>query len=151
IAAETGLSALRGASRSLIGGGKMQRASMLVAGLIGVTLAVSGGCSKTDQAPQPATPNQVAPPGPYAPPQAQASAPAYAPPQGGPAAPPPGMAVPGPAALPCSNDSMCLTHRCNTQYGKCAFPCESDNDCVQGAFCFKGPVPSCWLKGPGQP
>src|SRR5512140_1350113 len=55
------------------------------------------------------------------------------PPQGQPPGPtpPPGptgaaLAVPGPAALPCSNDSMCLTHKCNTQYGKCAFPCETD-------------------------
>src|SRR4051812_26050445 len=40
------------------------------------------------------------------------------------------MAVPGPAALPCSNDSMCMTHRCNLQYGKCSFPCESDSDCI---------------------
>jgi hypothetical protein len=75
------------------------------------------------------------------------------PPQGQPPVAPAGgaaLAVPGPAALPCSNDSMCLTHKCNTQYGKCAFPCESDNDCIQGAFCFKGPVPACLAKPPGQ-
>ncbi len=60
------------------------------------------------------------------------------------------MAVPGPAALPCSNDSMCMTHKCNTQYGKCAFPCESDNDCITGAYCFKSAISTCLPKAPGQ-
>ena len=60
------------------------------------------------------------------------------------------MATPGPAALPCSNDSMCMTHRCNTQYGKCAFPCESDNDCIAGAYCFKSAISTCLPKPPGQ-
>jgi hypothetical protein len=60
------------------------------------------------------------------------------------------MAVPGPAALPCTNDAMCMTHRCNTQYGKCAFPCESDSDCIQGAFCFKSAISTCLPKAPGQ-
>jgi hypothetical protein len=67
------------------------------------------------------------------------------------AAPAPGqLAVPGPAALPCSNDSMCMTHKCNTQYGKCAFPCESDNDCITGAYCFKSAISTCLPKPPGQ-
>jgi hypothetical protein len=66
-------------------------------------------------------------------------------------APAPGqLATPGPAALPCTNDTMCVTHKCNTQYGKCAFPCESDNDCIQGSYCAKVLVPSCWPKAPGQ-
>jgi hypothetical protein len=60
------------------------------------------------------------------------------------------MAVPGPAALPCSNDSMCMTHKCNTQYGKCAFPCESDSDCITGAYCFKSAISTCLPKPPGQ-
>ena len=46
------------------------------------------------------------------------------------------MATPGPTALPCQNDAQCMTHRCNTQYGKCAFPCASDTDCIQGATCM---------------
>src|SRR5688500_3602413 len=42
------------------------------------------------------------------------------------------MATPGPLALPCQNDSGCGTHRCNTQFGKCAYPCQTDTDCIQG-------------------
>jgi hypothetical protein len=61
------------------------------------------------------------------------------------------MAVPGPAALPCSNDSMCMTHRCNLQYGKCSFPCESDGDCIRGAYCFKSVISTCLPKPPGAP
>jgi hypothetical protein len=60
------------------------------------------------------------------------------------------LAVPGPAALPCSNDSMCMTHKCNTQYGKCAFPCDSDSDCITGAYCFKAAISTCLPKPPGQ-
>lgn len=46
------------------------------------------------------------------------------------------MATPGPLALPCQNDSGCGTHRCNTQFGKCAYPCQTDTDCIQGSTCF---------------
>jgi hypothetical protein len=54
------------------------------------------------------------------------------------------MAVPGPLATPCQNDGPCLLHKCNVQYGKCAFPCESDNDCNTGNYCAKGgPVATC--------
>lgn len=67
-------------------------------------------------------------------------------------APAPGqMAVPGPTALACQNDSQCMTHRCNLQYQKCAFPCQSDADCIQGATCFVagGPAAACLPKPPG--
>ncbi len=63
------------------------------------------------------------------------------------------LAVPGPMALPCTSDAQCVTHKCNTQYSKCAFPCETDNDCNTGSYCFKG-VPTgatCLPKAPGQP
>jgi hypothetical protein len=69
---------------------------------------------------------------------------------GAPAGPGGSLAVPGPAALPCTNDSMCMTHKCNTQYGKCAFPCETDNDCITGAYCFKSAINACLPKAPGQ-
>lgn len=61
------------------------------------------------------------------------------------------MATPGPTALACQNDSQCITHRCNTQYGKCAFPCVSDNDCIQGTTCLvaAGPAAACVPKPPG--
>ena len=45
------------------------------------------------------------------------------------------MATPGPLALPCQNDQACGLAHCNTQYGKCAFPCQSAADCIQGASC----------------
>ena len=94
------------------------------------------------QAPPPGY-QQPAPTGGYAPaPQGYPPAgPAGAPPQG-PAptgAPPAGggapMATPGPLALPCQNDQACGLAHCNTQYGKCAFPCQSAADCIQGASC----------------
>lgn len=49
-----------------------------------------------------------------------------------------GMSQPSPMALACSADAACLTHRCNTQFGKCAWPCQSDNDCVTGNHCMAG-------------
>jgi hypothetical protein len=45
------------------------------------------------------------------------------------------MATPGPLALPCQNDSSCGLAHCNVQFQKCAFPCQSAADCVQGASC----------------
>jgi hypothetical protein len=49
------------------------------------------------------------------------------------------MAVPNQFAFPCQNDSACGLARCNTQYGKCAFPCvNSEVDCIQGAQCGIG-------------
>jgi hypothetical protein len=87
-------------------------------------------------APQPGQPGYVAP---------QPGQPGYVAPA------PQGMAVPGPQALACQSDAQCMTHRCNTQYGKCAFPCASDVDCNPGAYCFRGPVPACLPKAPGQP
>ncbi|MDX2054150.1 MAG: hypothetical protein SFV15_17250 [Polyangiaceae bacterium] len=55
-------------------------------------------------------------------------------PQPGPVAPAP-MSKPADAALACQSDAQCLTHRCNTQYGKCAWPCQSNNDCMPGNQC----------------
>ncbi len=80
-----------------------------------------------------------------------------APPPGYTTAPPatgavPGqMATPGPTALACQNDSQCMTHHCNLQYQKCAFPCLSDADCITGTTCFVagGPAAACLPKPPG--
>lgn len=54
-----------------------------------------------------------------------------------PAAPAAGgtLATPGPLALPCTTDANCGLAKCNTQYGKCTFPCQSDFDCATGATC----------------
>ena len=137
----------------------MRKTAALV-GLV-ATLTVFAACKKDD--PPPATQANAAQPGQpgyYQPQPGQPGyqpQPGYPPQPGQPGYPPqPGqpqagqLAVPGPAALPCQNDSMCMTHKCNTQYQKCAFPCETDNDCIQGAYCFKGPVPACVPKAPGQ-
>ena len=62
------------------------------------------------------------------------------------AAPTGTLAVPGPLALPCSSDSQCTTAKCNTQYGKCVFPCATDFDCNPGNSCVKGLVPACMPK-----
>ena len=48
------------------------------------------------------------------------------------------LSVPGPTAIACTSDATCLTHKCNTQYGKCAFPCTSDFDCAGGNTCVQG-------------
>ena len=63
------------------------------------------------------------------------------------------MATPGPTALACQNDSQCLTHLCNTQFGKCAFPCVSEVDCIQGTTCIGAgsPLAACMPKAPGAP
>ena len=54
------------------------------------------------------------------------------------------MATPGPLAFSCQNDVPCGTHHCNTQYGKCAFPCQSASDCIAPNQCMAGlcvPIP----------
>jgi len=67
----------------------------------------------------------------------------------GPAAPAAApMSTPGPAAFACSNDAACLTHRCNTSFGKCAAPCQGPQDCQPTATCTAG---LCVPKLPGQP
>jgi hypothetical protein len=77
-------------------------------------------------------------------PQGQYPAPAPAPAPYPAPAPAPGptgsaqMAVPGPLAFSCQNDVPCGTHHCNLQYGKCAFPCQSANDCIPPNQCLAG-------------
>jgi hypothetical protein len=124
---------------------------------IGVVLAVAvvAACGKKDETPLPTTPSN-APGSAWGQPGPGGSAPPSSPtptlPPTQPTAAGSGqLAVPGPAALACSNDSMCFTHKCNVQYQKCAFPCQSDNDCIQGTYCAKVIVPSCWPKGQNQP
>jgi hypothetical protein len=60
------------------------------------------------------------------------------------------LAVPGPEAASCTSDATCMNHRCNSRFGKCAFPCASDADCVRGTSCFRGAVSTCQPKGFGQ-
>ncbi|HEY3493458.1 MAG TPA: hypothetical protein VGK73_02180 [Polyangiaceae bacterium] len=120
-----------------------------IALLTAVPLVTSVACKKDEQPPpqQPMYAPQ-APPG-YAP-QAPGVQPAPTAPAPAPTAPPvapaPGpaptaagtMSQPSPMALPCTADANCLTHRCNTQFGKCAWPCQSDVDCNPGNRCMGG-------------
>ena len=133
---------------------------------VSVAVVVTGfiviaACGKKDENPQPVAPTATSPypaqpgqpgqPGQYPPagqgqyPQPAPGQPQYPPP--GPAtAPPPGpgpapatMAVPSPIATPCQNDGPCLTHHCNVQYQKCAFPCQnSEVDCIAPNVCNAG-------------
>jgi hypothetical protein len=122
----------------------MRTIAVLTMGVVSV-VTFSVACSKDP--PPPAAPAASAQPMYGQPPPQQT-----APPPGQPTAPVAGqMATPGPTALACQNDSQCMTHRCNTQYGKCAFPCQSDTDCIQGATCFVagGPAAACLPKPPG--
>lgn len=48
------------------------------------------------------------------------------------------LSAPGPLALPCTSDAQCATARCNTQFGKCVFPCQNDNDCIAPNRCMAG-------------
>jgi hypothetical protein len=74
-----------------------------------------------------APPPGYPPPGGYAQPGGYPQQPAPGP------APAPGgaqLSTPGPLALPCQSDATCGLHHCNTQYGKCTFPCQTGTDCL---------------------
>ncbi len=75
-------------------------------------------------------------------PQQAAPQPTYAAPVPAPTAAPGAttgqMAVPGPVAFQCTNDVPCGTHHSNTQYGKCAFPCQTNVDCISPNSCVMG-------------
>lgn len=119
------------------------------------TLAISSlitACKSEEPAQTGGYPQQQQPAG-YAQPPAQpgygqpaAPAPAgtVAAPTPAPAAPAPAapaaapLSAPGPLALPCSSDANCATHHCNTQFGKCVFPCLNDNDCIAPNRCMAG-------------
>ena len=53
------------------------------------------------------------------------------------------LSTPSPFALPCTVDANCLTHRCNAAAHKCAWPCQTDNDCMPGNACI---APTCLPK-----
>ncbi len=122
-----------------------------------VTVCAIAACAKKDETPAPVTGQQPYAPNGYATgapagypagtaPQGYATAApqgyATAAPQGYATAAPPAtapapgaMATPGPLALPCQNDSSCGLAHCNVQFQKCAFPCASAADCIQGSSC----------------
>lgn len=144
----------------------MQRSSTMTLASAGVlsaltTLAiVVSACGGSDP-PPPTTPSATAYPpntGYYPPPNNTGYPPpnntGYPPPTATNPTPPPTapaagtMATPGPLALPCQNDGACGLHRCNMQFQKCAFPCQTPVDCAQGNQCLMG---VCAPKPPGSP
>lgn len=46
------------------------------------------------------------------------------------------LSTPAPMAFACTSDATCYPHKCNTQVGKCAWPCQTNNDCQAGAQCM---------------
>ena len=110
-------------------------------------LCGADACKKQDDsAPPAAAPSASAvsgayppPPATLQPPPAVPSAPsAAAPPTTAPATGSATMAVPGPLAFQCQNDVPCGTHHCNVTYAKCAFPCQSNVDCISPNNCVLG-------------
>jgi hypothetical protein len=104
-------------------------------------------CCKSEEQPPPQTaPYQAYPPAPAATPAPAPAptAPAPTTPAAPTAAPTPApapageLSPPSPMALPCTADANCLTHRCNTAAGKCAWPCQADRDCNPGNRCMAG-------------
>jgi hypothetical protein len=85
------------------------------------------------QYPQQQYPQQQYPQQQY--PQAAGPTTPATPAQAAPTTAPTGMATPGPLALPCTTDQACGLARCNTQFSKCAFPCQSAADCSTGNSC----------------
>lgn len=58
---------------------------------------------------------------------------------------------PSPLALPCQNDLVCGTHKCNLQTQRCAFPCSANPDCAAGFSCFGAGSPTALcVPGAGQ-
>lgn len=130
----------------------------LAAGLfsVGVASVLVLGCKSEEPAQQGGYPQQTQPaavgqppaqpgygqpaPGAAAPAPATGAAPAAAP-----AAAP--LSAPGPLALPCTSDAQCVLAHCNTQFGKCVFPCQNDNDCIAPNRCQVG---ACLPAAPGQ-
>lgn len=93
--------------------------------------------SQQGQGPQaPGQPGAM-PNGPNAMPGAQPGAPGVQPGQ-------PAQAA-SPLALPCQNDLICGTHKCNMQAGRCSFPCATNADCQGGFTCNTalGPAALC--------
>jgi hypothetical protein len=75
-------------------------------------------------APVPVAPPPAPAPAPTAPPPGPAPAPTPAP------TPSSSLSAPGPLATPCQSDAQCGLAHCNTQYGKCVFPCQVPTDCT---------------------
>ncbi|HYQ16450.1 MAG TPA: hypothetical protein VEQ58_11855 [Polyangiaceae bacterium] len=109
--------------------------------------AQQGGYPQTQPAPVGQPPAQPGYTQPAATPVATTPAPVVAQPTTPVAAAPAALSPPGPLALPCTTDAQCATAHCNTQFGKCVFPCQNDNDCIAPNRCMAG---ACLPAMPGQ-
>ncbi len=125
----------------------------------GIILFLALGCKSEEPAQQGGYPQQTQPAAVGQPPQqpgygqpaattpvATTPAPGTTPVATAPAAAGP-LSPPGPLALPCTTDAQCATAHCNTQFGKCVFPCQNDNDCIAPNRCMAG---ACLPAMPGQ-
>jgi hypothetical protein len=108
--------------------------------IVGTSVTLSLACKKDEQ-PPPQQPQPYYQPAPAPSPAPVATQPGPAPTvaQPAPTTTTPGtMAQPSPMALPCTSDAACLTHKCNLQFGKCAWPCQTEADCNPGNQCMAG-------------
>jgi hypothetical protein len=124
----------------------MRLRPLLVPGFVLLAIATTYGCRPQQQPPPPQG-------GPYGPGYGPQPGPGYAPQPGygpnygaGNAQPyAPTTPPPSPMSPLCQQDGACGPAHCNLQYGKCAFPCGSNNDCMPGAQCLGAgtPVAAC--------
>jgi hypothetical protein len=108
---------------------------------------LAASCGKpNDQPPASYAPPQALPsqpPGADARTSADGTTPALAAAPAAPGVPSAALSTPNPLALGCTTDAHCLTHRCNVAAQKCAWPCQTDNDCMPGNACV---APTCLPK-----
>jgi len=127
----------------------LTRLARLAGSLVLVTLLLLGlvtACAKHSAQPPASPPPPLAPGAPVtqAPGYGDGTAPVLAASPAAPAAAAAGpLSTPNPLALPCTVDANCLTHRCNVAAQKCAWPCQTDNDCMPGNACI---APTCLPK-----
>jgi hypothetical protein len=96
--------------------------ALLAAALVGGTFGVQGCINEPATAPPPPPPYIPPPPPPNT---LQVST------------PPPMQFAPS-----CRTDAQCAFARCNTQIGRCVFPCGSSGDCQPGAQCMMAGTPA---------
>jgi hypothetical protein len=118
-------------------------AASLGRGILSLALAAVSCGKPSDQAPAtyarpPASPGEQP-----APRYGEGTAPVLAASPAAPSVPSAALSTPNPLALGCTTDAHCLTHRCNVAVHKCAWPCQSDNDCMPGNACI---APTCLPK-----
>ncbi|HEU4406447.1 MAG TPA: hypothetical protein VFS43_14375 [Polyangiaceae bacterium] len=93
----------------------MKRQAFVVVTVATALAPLFAGCKKKEPQPQPLTPATYTPP---------------------PPATPVGGLPPAPLSPACQQpEGTCGWARCNMTAGRCAFPCNSDAECIQNARC----------------